>query len=118
MKYLTFDQIKAQLRLDDEQAELERTLLEMYGESAEQTVLNLLNRTETDVHEQYGGIPKPIVHATLLLVDNAYKEHSPISPQSMSTVPYAFDLLLKPYMRLTSENVNNNNNGYGRHCNL
>lgn len=101
MKYLTFEQIKAQLRLDDEQAELERELLEMYGDSAEQTVLNLLNRTVTDVFEQYGCIPRPLVHATLLLVDNAYKERSPISPQSMSTVPYAFDLMLKPYMKLS-----------------
>ena len=44
----------------------------MYGESAEDTVLNLLNRTVTDVYEQYGIIPKPLVHATLMLVDNAY----------------------------------------------
>jgi hypothetical protein len=53
-----------------------------------------------------------------MLVDNSYKERSPISPQNMSSVPYAFDLLIKPYMRLTTDNVNNNNNGYGRHCNL
>ena len=118
MKYLTFEQIKAQLRLDDEQAELERTLLEMYGESAEDAVLNLLNRTMEDVIEQYGKVPNPIVHAALMLADNAYKERSPISPQSMSVVPYAFDLMLKPYMRLTTDNVNNNNNGYGRHCTL
>ena len=101
MKYLTFEQIKAQLRLDDEQATDEHDLLEMYGESAEETVLNLLNRTVTDVYEQYGTIPKPLVHATLMLVDNAYKERSPISPQNMSLVPYTFDLLLKPYMKLS-----------------
>ena len=118
MKYLTFDQIKAQLRLDDEQAEMEQNLLEMYGESAEETVLNLLNRSMEDIMEQYGTVPKPLMHATLMLVDNAYKERSPISPQSMSAVPYAFDMMLKPYMRLTNYNVNNNNNGYGRHCNL
>lgn len=119
MKYLTLDNIKAQLRLTDEQAELEKDLLEMYGESAEETVLNLLNRTMEDIMEQYGGVPKPLVHATLMLVDNSYKERSPISPQSMSTVPYAFDMMLKPYMRLTIDNnVNNNNNVYGRHCNF
>ena len=101
MEYLTFEQIKQQLRLDNDQAEQEHGLLEMYGESAEQTVLNLLNRTVTDVYEQYGTIPKPLVHATLMLVDNAYKERSPISSQSMSTVPYTFDLLLKPYMKLS-----------------
>lgn len=119
MKYLTFEQIKAQLRLDDEQAELERTLLELYGEAAEDTVLNTCHRTITDIFEQHGTIPKPLVHATLMLVDIAYKERSPVSSQNMSSVPYTFDLLLKPYMRLTCNSNNvNNNNGYGRHCNL
>ena len=102
MKFLTFEQIKWQLRLDDEQAKEEHDLLDMYGESAEDTVLNTLNRTLEDIIEQYGRVPKPIVHATLMLVDNAYKERSPISPQNMSVVPYAFDLMLKPYMRLTT----------------
>ena len=101
MKYLTFERIKAQLRLDDEQAQQEHDLLCMYGESAEETVLNTLNTTMEDIIEQYGRVPKPIEHATLMLVDNAYKERSPISPQSMSTVPYTFDMMLKPYMRLT-----------------
>ena len=100
MNFLNFDMIKAQLRLDDEQVKLEHDLLDMYGESAEDTVLNTLNRTLEDIIEQYGRVPKPIVHATLMLVDNAYKERSPISPQNMSVVPYAFDLMLKPYMRL------------------
>lgn len=100
MKYLNIDQIKQQLRLDDPQVMAEHDLLELYGESAEDTVLNLLNRTMEDVIEQYGRMPAALIHATLMLVDNAYKERSPITPQNMSTVPYAFDLLIKPYMHL------------------
>jgi uncharacterized phage protein (predicted DNA packaging) len=100
MKYLTIDQIKQQLRLDDQQVFDEHDLLELYGDSAEDTVLNILNRTMEDVIEQYGRIPAALRHATLMLVDNAYKERSPITPQNMSTVPYAFDLLIKPYMHL------------------
>ena len=100
MKYLTHDQIKQPLRLDDQQAFDEHDLLELYGDSAEDTVLNILNRTMEDVIEQYGRIPAALRHATLMLVDNAYKERSPITPQNMSTVPYAFDLLVKPYMHL------------------
>lgn len=100
MKYLTIDQIKQQLRLDDQQVFDEHDLLELYGDSAEDTVLNILNRTMEDVIEQYGRIPAALRHATLMLVDNAYKERSPITPQNMSTVPYAFDLLVKPYMHL------------------
>ena len=118
MKFLTFEMIKAQLRLDDAQAEQERALLEDYSEAAEEAVLNICNRTLEDIIEQYGQVPAPLRNVARMLVDNAYKERSPISPQSMSTVPYAFDLMLKPYMRLTTDDVNNNNNGYGRHCNL
>lgn len=100
MKWLTLEQIKAQCRIEQDFI-VEDELLEMYGESAENTVLNLLNRDITDIYEQYGCIPRPLVHATLMLVDNAYKERSPISPQNMSVVPYTFDLMLKPYMKLT-----------------
>ena len=102
MKFLTIEQIKAQLRLDDQQAQLEHDLLCDYGEAAEDTVLNTCNRTLEDIIEQYGKIPAPIRRVALMLVDNQYKERSPISPQNMSVVPYAFDLMLKPYMRLTS----------------
>ena len=102
MKWLTFELIKAQLRLDDEQAELERTLLELYGEAAEETILAMTNRTEDSLRTVGGGkIPRRAVQASLLLVDLSYKERSPASPQNMSMVPYSFDLLLKPLMRLT-----------------
>ena len=103
MKWLTFELIKAQLRLDDEQAELERALLELYGEAAEETILAMTNRTEVSLRSIGGGkIPSRAVQASLLLVDLSYKERSPASPQNMSMVPYSFDLLLKPLMRLTT----------------
>jgi hypothetical protein len=118
MKFLTFDQIKAQLRLDDAQAEAEQTLLELYGDAAEDMVLNTCNRTITDIFEQYGVVPKALVQAGLMLVAQSYQHREPASPQNLSVVPYAYDLLLKPYMRLTTSSATYNNNEYGRHCNL
>ena len=119
MKYLTFAQIKQQLRLDDEQAEMERDLLEAYGDSAETTVENITGRDYTSIMSTYGEVPKPLVIAALMLVDVNYQHRSPLGQQTMSIVPYTFDLLIKPYMRLTSDtNETNNNQGYGRHCNL
>ena len=102
MKFLTFDQIKAQLRLDDEQATEEHNLLELYGDAAEDMVLTTLNRTITDIFEQYGMVPKALVQAGLMLVAQSYQYREPSSPQNLYAVPYAFDLLLKPYMRLTT----------------
>jgi hypothetical protein len=118
MTFLNFDQIKAQLRLDDAQATEEHDLLELYGESAEDMVLNTLNRTITDIFEQYGTVPKALVQAGLMLVAQSYQHREPVSPQNLYTVPYAFDLLLKPYIKLTTSSAINNNNEYGRHCNL
>jgi len=120
MKFLNLDLIKAQLRLDDEQMAEERDLLELYGDAAEEMVLNTLNRTITDIFEQYGTVPKALVQAGLMLVSNSYKNREPTSPQNMYIVHYSYDKLLKPYMRLTTStsSVNNNNNEYGRHCNL
>ena len=102
MKYLTFEQIKAQLRLDDEQATEEHDLLELYGEAAEDMVLNTCNRTITDIFEQYGMVPKALVQAGLMLVAQSYQHREPASPQNLYVVPYAFDMMVKPYMRLTS----------------
>lgn len=102
MKFLTFDQIKAQLRLDDEQALEEHDLLELYGEAAEDMVLNTMNRTMEDIIDQYGVMPKALVHAGLMLVAQSYQHREPASPQNLYTVPYAFDMLLKPYIKLTT----------------
>lgn len=103
MLWLTFDKIKAQLRLDDEQAEYEHDLLMAYGEAAEEAVLDLIRRSYLNVLLTFGGIPKKLEIVSLMLVDNLYKERAPSSTVSLSTVPYSFDLLLKPLMRLTGE---------------
>ena len=105
MKFLTFDQIKAQLRLDDQQAELERTLLEMYGESAEDAVLTIIRRPLRNVKQVYGIVPRKLIQVTLLLVDEWYQHRASAEPGSLSPVPYAFDLMLKPMMRLTGEEL-------------
>ena len=111
MKWLTLSKIKQQCRIEPAFTE-EDALLEMYGESAEEVLLNHLNRSYEDLMEVYGHIPAPLVHASLMLVDVSYQHRSPVSPQNMSIVPYTFDILTKPYMRLAN-NVNENNNRYG-----
>ena len=106
MKWLTLQRIKQQLRIEaDFTAEDE--LLTMYGDSAEAVLLNYLNRSYEDVIEVYGHMPAPLVHASLMLVDTSYQYRSPVSTQSMSVVPYTFDVLVKPYMRLSSCNCEN-----------
>ncbi len=105
MKFLTIDKIKQQLRLD---CTCEAELLEAYGNSAEATLAAYIgfmddnNLPSVDnMLEAYGGtMPAPLVQAALMLVDTSYQFRSPVSAQNMSVVPYTFDLLVKPYVKL------------------
>ena len=105
MKYLTFEQIKAQLRLDDEQAELERIRLEEMAEAAEDAVLTIIRRPLRNVKQVYGHVPRKLIQVTLLLVDEWYQHRSSAEPGTLSPVPYAFDFMLKPMMRLAGEEL-------------
>lgn len=100
MKWLTLDYIKQHLRIDND---CEDNILTLYGESAEETILKLIRRTYDELIETYGCVPSPLYHAALMLVDVSYQYRSPVG-QTMSIVPYTFDLLVKPYMKL-SDNV-------------
>lgn len=102
MKWLTQAQIKAQLRID---GDCEDGILELYGESAEDVLLNYLRKTYDEVLAEYGAMPAPLIQASLMLVDVSYQYRSPLSPTNMYYVPYTFDVLIKPYMRLSDKSA-------------
>ena len=103
MKILTIDYIKQHSRLD---YDCEDRLLDLYGQAAEETIANYLNRGTTvdecltSLKEQYGAVPAVIIQAALMLVDVSYQHRSPVSPANLSIVPYTFDFLVKPYIKL------------------
>lgn len=100
MKWLTIDWIKQHSRID---FDCENDLLELYGESAEDTVLNVIARDYDEVVEKYGDVPKPLFVASLMLVEVAYTKRAPITQQNMYIVPYTFDMMVKPYMKLAND---------------
>lgn len=105
MKFLTIDKIKQQLRLD---CTCEAELLDDYGNSAEATLAAYIGFVDENnvpsvdkMLEAYGGtMPAPLVQAALMLVDLSYQHRNPTSIQNLSIVPYSFDLLVKPYVKL------------------
>ena len=99
MKWLTLDEIKDQLRIERD-FDLENDKLTLYGDSAEQAILDICRRTYDDFIDDYGAIPAPIRECSLLLVVMSYEHGTPASAQQMYNVGYTFDLKLKPYMRL------------------
>ena len=100
MNYLTLAYIKAHSRIEYDG---EDELLTLYGNAAEETVMNICGTTYQKMLQEYTTIPSAVMQATLMLVDLSYQQRSPVSPSSMYAVPYTFDLLIKPYMKLTRE---------------
>lgn len=98
MKWLTIGDIKQHSRID---YACEDALLELYGEAAEDTTLNALGKTYDELIDEYGEIPAAIRQASLMLVENSYANRSPVTPGNLSSVPYTFDFLIKPYAKLT-----------------
>ena len=100
MKWLTLDYIKQHSRID---FDCEDSLLELYGESAEETVLDITRRTYEEIVEKWGTKDKPvpakIIHASLLLVELSYNNRSTVSQQNLY-YNNTFDMLIKPYMKL------------------
>lgn len=97
MNIVSIELIKAHCRID---SDIEDVLLELYAESAEETVLNYLNSSIESLYEKFGKIPNAIIQATLMLVEHSYTQRSPVSQTNLYTVPYTFDALVKPYMIL------------------
>lgn len=98
MKWLTLQLIKQNSRIDGNE---EDDILKLYGNSAEQQVLNDTARTYEELVELGGGeVPVDIVHASLMLADFAYQQRSPADRLQWYQVPYTYDKLIRPYMRL------------------
>lgn len=98
MIFLTIDYIKQHSRID---FDCEDGVLATYGASAENTLLAYIRRTLDNVRDMNDGqLPPDLYHAALMLTEQAYNHRGPVSPTNMSIVGYAFDMKVKPLMRL------------------
>jgi hypothetical protein len=106
MKWLELEEIKQQLRIEPDYHD-EDALLTRYGNSAEAVVLNITGRTIDELKAMNptgeDEIPADIWEATVMLVTLSYEHRSPVSMQNLYAIPYAFDMKVKPYMRLTTK---------------
>ena len=106
MKWLTIDYIKQHSRID---YDCEDALLELYADAAEETVMNVIRRDYNEIVEKFGTdeheIPAALIQASLILVDTSYQYRTAVSSQNLYAVPYSFDMLVKPYMKLGDDIV-------------
>ena len=99
MKFLTADLIAKHLRLDCAEDENE-LITTVYAASAEESVLNILQRPLDSLILEYGKVPMPVIHAALILTEHFYTNRSSVAYQQLSQVPFSVSTLLTPYLRL------------------
>ena len=98
MKWLKIEDIKKHSRID---YDCEDALLELYANAAEEMVMQITGRDYDNIVDTYGDVPAALRQASLILVDTSYMQRTAVSAQNLYTVPYAFDFLIKPFMKLT-----------------
>ena len=101
MKWLTLESIKQQCRIEMDFHD-EDELLELYGESAEEVLMAVLNRTYEELFEKWGRVPSPVVSVSLMLVASLYKDREKNLVQEVKNNP-TFKFLMAPYMRLADK---------------
>ncbi len=97
MQIINLRLLKANSRIDDD---TEDELLTQIGNAAEEMALHIMgDRTIDSLYEEYGQIPASIKQACLMLAEHLYTHRSPVSGQTLSSVPYTIDAMLYPYIR-------------------
>ena len=108
MRWLTLEDIKDQLRIEQEDTSQDK-LLTRYGATAENFTLGYLQRTEDELKAMNDQdptlVPEDIVSATLMLVDLYYQYRGPVSMQNLYLIDYGFDALVMPFRKGTYSSV-------------
>lgn len=96
LQIITLEQIKENARIEGNS---EDALLTRLGAAAEETVLNLIERTYADLIAEYTYIPANIQQACLMYTNHLYEHRGIVNPTALYNVPYSIDAMLRSYIR-------------------
>ena len=111
LRVVTMDELKMQMRVDLEE---EDVIIEAYGIAAEDAVVSMtrrtleelavIGRTEAqltgEVEDVAADFPARLKIAVLMLAAHWYRNREPVATVAMNAVPYAMEVLVKPYRKL------------------
>ena len=105
LKVVTLEELKAQMREDFDG---EDELIRLYGEAAEDAVIGATRRTFEELvamAEGNEGFPARLMVAILMLAAHSHRNREPVEAVAQNAVPYAFDMYIKPYVKLSEREV-------------
>lgn len=100
MDYLTLDEIKKHLNIDNWFTD-DDSYLEGLAEVAQIAVEKHLGYTFNELEYDYGIVPKSIIHAMLLMIGNWYNNRESLSALTLKEVPLAYQYLLQQFKNYT-----------------
>lgn len=105
MDIVALNIFKSQVRLESDFS-LEDSYLEYLLNTAEEVVMNYINRSKDEYKDVTTGeyvFPKSIQHAVLVIAAHWYNQREAVSNTQMYEVPITLTALLKPYKKLIDE---------------
>ena len=94
--YLQLYQLKKQLNIDDQFHDDDEYLVDL-AMVAENAVQRHIDRQLSDLENDEGMLPMPLIHAMLLMVGSFYAKRESIAFASTVEVPLAYEYLLSLY---------------------
>lgn len=104
LKIVTLEELKAQMREDFDG---EDALITLYGEAAEDAVIGATRRTYEELVSmcEEEGFPARLKVAILMLAAHSHRNREPVAAVAQNAVPYALDMYIKPYVKLSEREV-------------
>lgn len=105
---MTLEELKAQMREDFDG---EDDLIRLYGEAAEKAVIKATRRTYDELVEMAEAdgeeFPSMLKVAILMLAAHSHRNRELVAAVAQNAVPYALDMYVKPYVKLSERVVGN-----------
>lgn len=104
-QYLTLGQLKANLRIEeDDEDDLRDMNLMQCAAAAEELVLNHCHTTWDELRADYAGMMPPSLHRAMLAIAcGMYQEPTGYSGRAQNTVPMHVQALLTPFVKLSKK---------------
>lgn len=96
--YLQLDLVKKHLNIDDFFKDDDNYLYYLCS-VAQDVVQKHIDNNLSDLQNDRGDLPSPIIHAMLLYIGNMYANRESISYSSINKVPFSYDYLLGLYKK-------------------
>ena len=103
--YIELNKIKKHLNIDDYFIDDDEYLLSL-AEVAEKVVEKHIDCNLSDLQEEDGTLPVPLLHAMLLFIGDMYQSRESVSFTSASEIPFSYEYLLSLYKDYSKKNNN------------